>query len=74
MSFGKTCGFSGKSALFGRIPLVSLPQGEGDPVVEQPFVLEREDRQEKIFVDVFQGLADAATVRIQRPGNERLEL
>jgi len=53
---------------------VSLPQGEGDPVVEQPFVLERQDRQEKLFVDVFQGLADAATVRIQRSGNERLEL
>lgn len=53
---------------------VRLAKREGDPVIEQPFLLEVQHHQEEVFVDVFQVLAQPDGLGVQRFRHERLEL
>jgi hypothetical protein len=51
-----------------------MTDGEGDPVVEEPFLFEREDHQKQVFVDVLQALAPPDPIRVEGLWNERFEL
>ena len=53
---------------------LGMSQREGDPIVQQPLVLELEDRQQQVFMYVFQTLAEAKTIGIQRLWDECLEV
>lgn len=53
---------------------LAMSQREGDPVIQKPFLLERQDREQEIFVDVLEALAAPKAVCVKRPGDERLEL
>ena len=46
----------------------------GDPVIQQPLFLERQDGEEKFFVDILELLAPPDSLRVERLGNECLIL
>jgi hypothetical protein len=59
---------------FLTLSSVRMSESEGNPVVEEPLGFEREDRQQQVFMDIFQALAEAEFLGFKRPWNKRLEL
>ncbi|HET9848789.1 MAG TPA: hypothetical protein VFR68_09580 [Candidatus Dormibacteraeota bacterium] len=59
-----------------RYGLRGFPMSEriGDPVIEQPLFLERQDGEEKLFVDILELLAPPDSLRVERLWNECLKL
>ena len=51
-----------------------MSQREGDPVVQEPFLLEFQNGQQEVFVDIFEALAESEAFNIKWPGDERFEL